>query len=194
VTAVARTRSRNRRGAGRLLHAEIVAAAAELLDVSGDERAITLRGVARRLGIAAPSIYPHFPDRSAVVLAVARQGFAELSDGMGSAVDTAGADPRRRLAAACRAHLVFADRHRARYRVMAGVIHDPAAAEPPRILTEILAGCVAAGRSTSTDPAADAMSLWVGLHGLAHQRAVTASYPWPADIVHRITAPLSRLA
>jgi AcrR family transcriptional regulator len=194
VTAVARTRSRNRRGAGGLLHAEILAAATELLDVGGDERAITLRGVARRLGIAAPSIYPHFPDRSAVVLAVARQGFAELSDGMRSAVDSAGADPRRRLAAACRSPLVFADRHPARYRVMAGAIHDPAAAEPLRILTEVLAGCVAAGRSTSTDPGADATSLWVGLHGLAHQRAVTASYPWPADIVHRITAPLSRLA
>jgi len=40
---------------------------------------------------------------------------------------------------------------------------------------------------------ADATALWVGLHGLAHQHAVTTSYPWPADIVHRIAAPLSQL-
>lgn len=53
--------------------------------------------------------------------------------------------------------------------------------------------CVAAGHCTSTDPAADAVALWLGLHALAHQRAVAPAFPWPADIVQRIAVPLSHL-
>ncbi|GAA5127255.1 TetR/AcrR family transcriptional regulator [Pseudonocardia adelaidensis] len=193
-----RDRPRSRRGEGVRLRAEILAAATELLDASGDERAVTLRAVARRVGIAAPSIYPHFPDRPAIVLAVARQGFAELGGRIRSATGSAGDDPRARLIGACRAYVDFADRRPARYRLMFGRVHDPedptaVGGEAVRILTETLTDCVAAGRSTSTDLRADAISLWVGLHGLAHQHAVAALYPWPPDIVRRVAAPLSRL-
>jgi AcrR family transcriptional regulator len=207
TTRRSRNRSRNRRGEGRLLRAEILAAATELLDAGGDERAVTLRAVARRVGITAPSIYPHFPGQPAIVLAVIQQGFAELADQIRSAIHAAGDDPRLRLDAACNAYVDFAGSHPERYRTMFGGIHnpggnhhggisdDPAAlgAEAMRILTDTLTDCVAAGRSTSTNPGADASALWVGLHGLAHQHAVTTSYPWPADIVHRIAAPLSHL-
>jgi AcrR family transcriptional regulator len=89
---VVAARPRSRRGEGRLLRTEILAAATELLDTNGDERALTLRAVARRVGIAAPSIYPHFPDRPAIVLAVVRQGFVELADRIRSAIDSAGHD------------------------------------------------------------------------------------------------------
>lgn len=211
VAATHRThdRSRNRRGEGRLLRTEILAAATELLDTSGDERAVTLRAVARRVGITAPSIYPHFAGQAAIVAAVVQQGFADLADQLRSAVDAAGDDPSHRLDAACRAYVDFADSHPERYRTMFGGSHhplgedgdggatygDPATlgAEAMRILTDTLTDCVAAGRSTSANPGADASVLWVGLHGLAHQHAVVTSYPWPADIVHRIAAPLSHL-
>ncbi|MFC7743250.1 TetR-like C-terminal domain-containing protein [Nocardiopsis composta] len=62
-----------------------------------------------------------------------------------------------------------------------------------RILGDALAECVAAGASTSTDPAADAIALWLGLHGLAHQRAVTAVFPGPEDIGDRMIPALARL-
>jgi AcrR family transcriptional regulator len=192
-----RTRSRSRRGEGRLLRTEILAAAAELLDAGGDERAVSLRAVARRVGIAVPSIYPHFPGRSAIVLAVVQQGFAEQADQIRSAVDVAGDDPRLRLGAACRAYVDFADNHPERYRAMfGGVTPEDVTAlgvEAVQILTDTLTECVAAGRSTSANPGDDAISLWAGLHGLAHQYAVTRSYPWPADIVHRVAASLSHL-
>jgi len=198
VAAARRTRPRSRRGEGRLLRTEILAAATELLDASGDARTVTLRAVARRVGIAAPSIYPHFPDRLAIVLAVVRQRFAELADRIRSAVDTAGDDPHLRLVAACRAYVDFAGSHPEQYRSMfgPGTAAEPTAlaAEAVQILRSALTDCVAAGRSTSADPGADAISLWIGLHGLAHQRAVATSYPWPADIVHRIAEALSHLA
>ncbi|HEX4247258.1 MAG TPA: hypothetical protein VH008_05280 [Pseudonocardia sp.] len=42
-------------------------------------------------------------------------------------------------------------------------------------------------------PATDAVALWLGLHGLAHQRATTRTFPWPADITLRVVNPLSHL-
>jgi AcrR family transcriptional regulator len=201
-----RTRARNRRGEGDLLRAEILAAATDLLDATGDARAVTLRAVARVVGIAAPSIYPHFPGQLSIVVAVVRQAFAELSDWLRSAADAAGEDPRQRLHAVCLAYLDFARRHPERYRTMFGGIWTSTAAcdlspdalvdlgeDALRLVTDCLAACVAAGVCAGTDPAADAVALWVGLHGLAHQSAIAHGFRRPADITRRIAVPLSRL-
>ncbi|WP_327686105.1 TetR/AcrR family transcriptional regulator [Streptomyces sp. NBC_00467] len=149
----------NRRGEGHLLRGEILAAAAELLDSGG--RAVTLRAVARRTGIATTSIYPHFPDRQALVLAVAGQAFAALSRRLRTA-EEAGGDARQRLHTVCRAYLDFAHRHPGRYGLMfAGhgrpiaAVDGEAATDSPvaaggeviRILTAALTTCAAAGRA-----------------------------------------------
>ncbi|MGY0070318.1 TetR-like C-terminal domain-containing protein [Streptomyces sp. QTS137] len=60
-----------------------------------------------------------------------------------------------------------------------------------RRFAEALEDCVAAGRATSTDVFADAVALWLGLHGLAHQRAVAPSFPWPPDIAERVVTTLA---
>ncbi|WP_329384381.1 TetR/AcrR family transcriptional regulator [Streptomyces sp. NBC_01716] len=196
-TPPARTHARNRRGQGGNLRNDILAAATELLD-HGDQRAVTLRAVARRAGITAPSIYPHFPDRSAIVLAVVREGFAELSGRLRSSVARAGDDPRERLYAACRAYLDFAAAHPGRYRAMFAELpatDDPATLGAPaqRVLADALAECVTAGHSTSTAPRADALALWLGLHGFAHQRTIAHAFPWPPDLVRPFVASLSRI-
>src|SRR5580693_4527723 len=67
-----------RRGEGSKLRADIIAAAAALIEETGSEQSVTLREVARRIGIAAPSIYEHFPSREAIVYAVLEDGFARL--------------------------------------------------------------------------------------------------------------------
>ncbi|MGA6164429.1 TetR/AcrR family transcriptional regulator [Amycolatopsis magusensis] len=183
-------RPRNRRGEGGKLRAEILSAATELLDACGDPRAVTLRAVARQAGITAPSIYAHFRDQPAVLLDVVREAFAELSGWLRSAVDDADDDPRRRLYLVCRAYLDFAHEHPERYRAM---FSGTGPANVPAVLADCLARCVAAGHCTSTDPAADAVALWLGLHGFAHQRAVSGAFRWPDDIVQRIASSLSRL-
>jgi len=204
-------RERNRRGQGGRLRTDIVAAAAELLDEAGNEQAVTLRAVARRVGIAAPSIYAHFPDRQAILLAVVQDAFAELDEAIRAAVTTGtGGDAAARLRAACLAYLDFATTRPQRYRVMFGGLWNAAealesaavsAAEVTELGQEALGvfiteldACVAAGRSASTDTVADAIALWLGLHGLAHQRAVTAAFPWPADITERLITSLAHLA
>ncbi|MFG2538163.1 TetR/AcrR family transcriptional regulator [Streptomyces sp. NPDC048511] len=200
-------RARNRRGEGGRLRDDIVAAAVELLDEAGDERAITLRSVARKVGIAAPSIYPHFPDQPAIMLAVVRQEFSGLENSLRSILDETGDGPRRRLYAVCNAYLEFARLHPERYRTMFGGLWVPDLGESSlttqdlatlgmetmQILVDALGDCVAAGQSTSTDPSADAVALWLGLHGLAHQRAVTRAFPWPEGIADRIITTLAHL-
>lgn len=210
-TAGTRVRARNRRGEGAQLRHEIVAAAAELLDEAGEApvaSAVTLRSVARRIGIAAPSIYRHFPDQPAIMLAVVQQAFAELETQLRAALNAVGEDPRKRLLACCHAYLRFARDHPGQYRTMFGGVwmpaldgtsvteHDLAALGDTsmRLIAQALADCVTAGQATSTDLHADAVALWLGLHGLAHQRAVTVAYPWPHDIADRIVTALAHLS
>src|SRR4051812_11305000 len=92
-------RARNRRGEGSRLRDEIVDAAVGLLDETGDERVLTLRSIARQAGIAAPSIYRHFPDQPAIMLAVVRAAFDELNETLRAAVAGNEDDPRARLLA-----------------------------------------------------------------------------------------------
>jgi AcrR family transcriptional regulator len=199
-------RTRNRRGEGDRLRDEIVAAAVELLDETGDQGAITLRSVARRVGIAAPSIYRHFPDQPAIMLAVVRQALAELETELRAALTAVGDDPRQRLQALCDTYLTFAERHPERYRTMFGGLWKPTLGESSvteadlaslgdatlGLLAEALQACVAAGYATSTDPRADAVALWLGMHGLAHQRSVSAFFPWP-DMADRMITSLAHL-
>lgn len=207
TTAPTPARTRNRRGEGARLRDDIVAAAVELLEETGDESAVTLRSVARRVGIAAPSIYRHFPDQPAIMLAVAQQAFAELEAQLRAALDAAADDPRQRLFAVCNAYLTFAEGHPGRYRTMFGGLWMPDLSEGTLTDTDIsslgdanlallrgaLGDCVAAGRATSTDLVADSVALWLGLHGLAHQRSVTVAFPWPPDIAERIITALAHL-
>jgi AcrR family transcriptional regulator len=201
-------RERNRRGEGGRLRAEIVTAAAELLDEAGSEQAVTLRAVARRVGIAAPSIYPHFADRQAILLAVVQGAFTELTDALRTST-TSAPSPVARLRAACTAYLDFAASRPQRYRVMFGGVWNTQEAldsasvsgdeltdlgrNALAVLVTALEDCVAEGSSASDDTTADAIALWLGLHGLAHQEAGTAAFPWPADIADRLITALARL-
>ncbi|WP_067675587.1 TetR/AcrR family transcriptional regulator [Nocardia miyunensis] len=200
-------RVRNRRGEGGRLREEIVTAAAEMLDETGDPSVITLRSIARRVGIAAPSIYRHFPDQSAIILEVLRNAFAELDEWLRVAMDAAGDTPREQLLALCQGYLEYASEHPGRYLIMFGGTWLPNLNETAvtaedlatlgqatmRRLTEALESCVNAGCSTSTDTFADMVALWIGLHGLAHQRLSTQAFPWPPDIAERIITPLAHL-
>ena len=100
-------RSRNRRGEGGRLREEILAGATELLEETGSEDAVTLRAVARRVGISAPSIYAHFPDREAIVDAIVDSAFDDFNTAIYSAIDGV-TEPLVRLRAGCAAYLRFA--------------------------------------------------------------------------------------
>jgi AcrR family transcriptional regulator len=205
VEAADGRRRRNPRGEGTRLRAEILEAAADILGQTGDESAVTLRAIARAVGIAAPSIYAHFPDREAVLDQLLADGFIALTATLQAAIDPLD-DPVERLYAGCRAYLAFAAERPERYRL---IFHqsnaksrqretDPEAQAQGAIALDLLvqgiAQCAKAGRSTSTDPFADAVAVWAALHGYATLLAgVPADFPWP-DHEQMLTTLVGRLA
>jgi AcrR family transcriptional regulator len=92
---------------------EIVAAARAILDAEGLD-ALTMRRIAEHLGIRAPSLYKHFPDKGTLEAAIISDAFEEQAEVFERAV--AGSDdPLAALAASYRA---FALAHPHLYRLM----------------------------------------------------------------------------
>lgn len=87
-------------------------AARKLLETEGPD-ALSMRRLAGRLGIRAPSIYKHLPDKQALEHAVISAGFDELA--VTFEVALAAKDPLRAMAAAYRR---FGREHPHLYRLM----------------------------------------------------------------------------
>jgi AcrR family transcriptional regulator len=182
-------RERNRRGEGGKLRADILAGATALLERTGNEEAVTLRAVAREIGISAPSIYAHFPDREAIVEAVVDAAFADFNAAIEDAVNAAivaGAGPRERVRAGCAAYLRVAAERPNRYKLLFERQYRIGGDEVPDVqiegfdlLVRSIQDCVAAGISASTDPARDATAIWLALHGYATLPARLPMFPWP---------------
>jgi AcrR family transcriptional regulator len=92
---------------------EIVAVARELLDEQGYE-ALSMRNLAERLGIRAPSIYKHFPSKDALEAALISIGLGEQASLFDAALESSD-EPLDAMAGAYRA---FARRHPHLYRLM----------------------------------------------------------------------------
>jgi AcrR family transcriptional regulator len=92
---------------------EIVRAARELLEEEGID-ALSMRRLATRLGIQAPSIYKHLADKQALENALISDGFEQMVGEFAAAAEGAD-DPLAALGAAYRA---FAQRHPHLYRLM----------------------------------------------------------------------------
>ena len=162
--------------------------ASELIAESGDADQLSLRAVANRIGIAAPSIYRHFADVEHLKMAVVERSFATFSE----ARDIASAsitDPVEALQARCRTYCRFALEYRGPYRFMFSHQAPPAnPAEPSagnaafQALAHSIERCQEAGRARATDdPFYLAAQVWAHLHGLVLLRMNQPDFPWPAS-------------
>ncbi len=209
-------RQRNPRGEGARLSEEIVAAALTLIDREGTQESVTLRAVAREIGIAAPSIYPHFADRDAIVMAVVARLFDELAAEIRLGRASAAADPVEQMVAGCEGYVRYGLENPARYGVLFSDRRQAATADycspvvigPDRrpvlefgaeafaLLVDALAACVEAGSSASTDVFADATAVWVALHGTVTLRTALPGFPWPDSVgafVRQLVLPLAKV-
>jgi AcrR family transcriptional regulator len=91
----------------------IVAAAREILEADGHD-GLTMRRIGERLGMRAPSLYKHFPDKGALEAAIISAAFEEQAEIFERAVEDS-ADPLADLAAAYRR---YARAHPHLYRLM----------------------------------------------------------------------------
>ena len=180
-------RPRSRRGDGGRLRAEIIEAAREILAETGDLDGLTLRGVARRVGVAATSIYLHFPDTEHLAVAATQQSFADLT--AAAAAAAAGiSDPAQALLARCRAYCHFALEHPGHYRAMFQLPLTPSLAADPagtpgrrafQVLVRAVEACQRAGAATATgDPFRLASLVWAAEHGLVSLRLSRPGFPW----------------
>jgi len=94
---------------------EIAAAALALLEEDGPD-GLSMRRVAERVGIRAPSLYKHIPDKEALEAAIISEGFADLAD----AFDALPPGGPVALAGVMRAYRDFALRRPHLYRLMTG--------------------------------------------------------------------------
>ncbi|MGV0627152.1 TetR/AcrR family transcriptional regulator [Mycolicibacter minnesotensis] len=176
-------RRRNLRGHGALLRDEILAAAIRVVDGAESESEVSLRGIARAAGIAAPSVYAHFADLEKVLEAVAESSWVQVSEEI--AEHTAEAtDPRERLLIGCRVYVSFARRHPLRYALMTQKGQIPPAAR--RALASVTRGLLACrGQATAGGSDLDsdriAAALSVALHGVAMLHRSDAPSLWLSD-------------
>lgn len=110
-------RVRARRGEGDKLREEILAAVSAMLDETNDEAAVSIRAIADRVGVTAPSIYRHFADKDELLGAVCAEVFTQLTAGITEAVASA-TTSLDALAGAGRCYVEFGLAHPEHYRLV----------------------------------------------------------------------------
>jgi AcrR family transcriptional regulator len=199
-----RQRQRNRRGEGDKLRDDIIEAASRLL-ADPTSPPLTLRAVAREVGVAATSVYLHFADLESLVLAVAERRFGELVQLQDAARD-AGKTGCERVHAGCLAYCAFGLANPGHYQVMFAsplpLAEGLTGERMPgyrafRQLIEAVAECI--GKSPDGPEAfLTAVLIWQELHGVVSLRISRPRFPWPpleeavTEAVNRILAGASR--
>ncbi len=146
------------------LAAALLRSAGQVLEKEGIE-ALTVRAMARRAGVSHTAPYRHFPDRAALLAALAAEGFAMLGRAQRAAAAAGG------LRAMGEAYVRFALEHPQRFRLMFGGQLRISKHPPLReIATQTFAGLsgALAARLPEAPGARDAsIAAWALVHGLA---------------------------
>jgi AcrR family transcriptional regulator len=194
-------RSRNPRGEGEKLRGEIIEAAVKVLSALGPEDPFSLRSVAKMAKIAAPSVYIHFSDRNALLLAVLEKLFAEqvaIRAAAEADAAKAGGGAWELLLARSVASVRFGLEHPGHYKVLfegrvVPRLNDPRIASFGRPLQvrsiELIREIPSQPGRVSDDPERLSLLLWSGLHGVVSLRINKPTLDWPpaTELAEQIT-------
>jgi AcrR family transcriptional regulator len=137
--------------------------------------ALTLRSVGERLRVSRTALYRHFSDKTALLAAVATEGFREFHKALADSWNGAG-HGLDGFAAMGRAYVAFALANPSHYRAMFGgfvdkVDCDPALAAEAGTAFQVLLGAVTElqqqGTARALDPLLLARFAWATVHGVA---------------------------
>ena len=140
------------------LRARLIAAAVTALEAGASD--LSLRALAREVGVSAMAPYRHFADKAALMGAVAGYGFERLHEVLTQA-DAEG-EGSEAVVAQGLAYLRFAQAHPALFRLMFS-----GACVPPAPLGETAYGVLASRVGALTDDPAATLACWALVHGLA---------------------------
>jgi AcrR family transcriptional regulator len=135
-------------------------------------RALTLREVARSVGVTHAAPYHHFRDRAALLDAMSVEAFEALDRAMQEAEEGVD-DPAERLFVLGRAYIDFACAHPERVEVMfrrrdaADVEPSGASTRAFQHLVDAIVACQEAGVAPPGDPMELAVSAWSVVHGFS---------------------------
>jgi AcrR family transcriptional regulator len=191
-------RRRNPRGQGERLRDEIIEAASRLL---ADPAAppLTLRAVAREVGVAATSVYLHFDDVESLVLAVADRRFGELIEVQVQALGE-DEDPCQRVRDGCLAYCEFGLANPGHYQVMfttpLPLSQDTIREQRPmfksfQLLIDAVAECIGV-EPDHPEAFFTAQLIWQQLHGIVSLRISRSKFRWP-PLADSVTAAVDRL-
>jgi AcrR family transcriptional regulator len=150
---------------------QIVQVARELLEREGAE-ALTMRRLAERLGIRAPSLYKHLSDKAALEAAIIATGLEDIAAVLEAALSAAGTEP---LAALATAYRTFALAHPHLYRLMT---------DQPLPRNRLPTGVEARAAAPLLRAAGDqdlARAVWAFAHGMV-QLELARRFPPDADL------------
>lgn len=164
---------RNRYHHGDLRRALVQEAVRTIAD-EGVER-LTLREAGTRLGVSRTALYRHFSDKSALLAAVARDGFQRFRHDLVAAWSTA-PGTRRGFELMGEAYVRFAVENPGHYQVMFGDYRHLCDKDPDlqtdavaafQALIDAIASLQRAGVVRRDDPRALAEYIWAIVHGIA---------------------------
>ncbi|ULH14001.1 TetR/AcrR family transcriptional regulator (plasmid) [Deinococcus sp. KNUC1210] len=143
----------------------ILHAALPLVESDGADT-LNMRTLAVRLGVQASSLYRHYPDRAALLLAIEEQTTLALHTVMANATEGV-KHPAARLSAAAQAYLTYATEHPHLYALLLAprppTVATPGSGKNLWNLVLQLVGDV----SGNPDDTARTVVLWAYLHGFA---------------------------
>jgi AcrR family transcriptional regulator len=154
------------------LRSALIEAGMRLIEFS-DADQLSLREVAREVGVSAAAVYRHFPDKGAFLVALAAEGLDRLGAAQTQAAVDAGHGPEG-FNASGRTYVRFALKHPALFRMI--MSHTPAAdhfaadaddvSSPMRLLRSSVAALAPEG-ATPEQHRQTALRAWSRVHGLA---------------------------
>lgn len=133
---------------------------------TGEE--LSLRALARSVGVSATAVYRHFPDKDALLAAIAEEAYAMLAADQRAASEAAGGGLAG-FGATGAAYVRFALKNPALFRLVFAHVqtepHDKRAEEDEA--SAMLHAAAAAYAPPGTDPQIAALQAWSLVHGLA---------------------------
>lgn len=158
-----------------------IAEALAIVEEKGVE-ALSLREVARRLGVSHQAPYKHFASRDHILAELVSRAFAAFAQYLERGGNGKSGDDVASLGSA---YLDYADRHPLQYRLMFGTLlpdpgHHPDMMRNARLAFAVLQGALGrdppAGpvRPTYDDINLDALFVWSAIHGVASMMQTNA--------------------
>lgn len=185
-------------GDGDRLREQLLDAAEAGLIAAGSLQGVSLRAVARDVGVSPTAVYLHFRDKDEMIVQVCQRRFLAFAQMLREARASHN-DPPSQLRACGQAYVTFGLRHPDQYNVLFGGLpiesvleyipeDELAGLQALRELAEIIAEGVSRGDFRDIDPFTAAVSMWATVHGLvgvlSHGSGKREDVP--ADILVRV--------